>query len=187
MLAPPEFIRLRGRVKGANKDVLLSVMDRCFRCGWGDGGPKPEMAEDLIGHRRLPDKKTVKHRLAVLEKKKAWDKRRTKVRFGLLRALSRLIERDFSFHAGADIFKPGHNIKVVFAAELVIHAEIFIHHRFLFYDEKVKSGEFFLHKIELVLGVWDFLTYFFKKQTVVSAKRNGAPRHCFQIKLIDTV
>ena len=85
------------------------------------------------------------------------------MRFGLLRALARVIERNFSLHAGADIFKPGQNIKVVFAAELVIHAEIFIHHRFLFYDEKVESGEFFLHKIERVFGARDSLTDFFKK------------------------
>ena len=85
------------------------------------------------------------------------------MRFGFLRALARVIERDFSLHAVADIFKPGQNIQVVFVAELVIHAEIFIHHRFLFYDEKVKSGEFFLHKIERVLGARDSLTDFLKK------------------------
>jgi hypothetical protein len=109
------------------------------------------------------------------------------MRFGFLRALARLIEQNSSFHAGADIFEPGQNIKVVFAAESVIHAEIFIHHPLLFYDKKIKSGEFFLHKIERVLGVWDFLTDFFKKQTVVHAKRHGAALHCFQIKLVDPV
>jgi len=85
------------------------------------------------------------------------------MRFGFLRALARVIERDFSLHAGADIFEPGQNINVVLAAEFVIHAEIFIHHRLLFYDEKVKSGEFFLHKIERVFGARDSLTDFFKK------------------------
>jgi flagellar motility protein MotE (MotC chaperone) len=65
------------------------------------------VAEDLLGHRRLSDKKTVNQRLAVLEKKKARDKRRTQMRFGFLRALARVIERDFSLHAAADIFKPG--------------------------------------------------------------------------------
>ena len=85
------------------------------------------------------------------------------MRFGFVRPLARVIERDFSLHAVADIFKPGQNIKVVFAAELVIHAEIFIPHRFLFYDEKVESREFFLHKIERVFGARDSLTDFFKK------------------------
>ena len=85
------------------------------------------------------------------------------MRFGLFRALARVIKRDFSLHAGADIFKPGQNIKVLFAAELVIHAEIFIHHRFLIYDEKVESGQFFLHKIERELRARDSLTDFFKK------------------------
>jgi hypothetical protein len=31
--APPEFIRLRGRIKAANKDVLLSALDQYFRGG----------------------------------------------------------------------------------------------------------------------------------------------------------
>jgi len=85
------------------------------------------------------------------------------MRFGLLRTLARAIERDFSLHAGANIFKPGQNVKVVLAAEFVIHAEIFIHHHFLFCYEKVESGEFFLHKIERVFGTRDSLTDFFKK------------------------
>src|SRR4030042_4284727 len=132
--------------------------------------PKPEKAENLIGPGRLPHKKTVEHRLAVLEKKKARDERRAQMSFGLLRALPRVIKRDFSLHAVADIFKPGQHIKVVFAAEFVIHAEIFIHHRFLIYNEKVESDEFFLHEIERVFGARDTLTDFFKKQTVVRAK-----------------
>ncbi len=67
-LAPPEFIRLRGRIKVANKDVLLSALDQYIRGGeGGDGGPEPEVSEDLLDHRRLLDKKTVNHRLAVLE------------------------------------------------------------------------------------------------------------------------
>ena len=85
------------------------------------------------------------------------------MRFGFLRALTRVKEGDFVFDAVADIFKPGQNIQVVFAAELVIHAEIFIHHRFRSYDEKVKSSQFFLHKIERVLGARNSLTDFFKK------------------------
>jgi hypothetical protein len=32
-LAPPEFIRLRGRIKAANKDVLLSALDQSIRGG----------------------------------------------------------------------------------------------------------------------------------------------------------
>ena len=74
------------------------------------------------------------------------------MRLGLLRALARVIEGDFSLHAGSDIFEPGQNIHIVLAAEFVIHAEIFIHHRFLFYDEKIEGDEFFLHKIERVFG-----------------------------------
>ena len=67
-LAPPEFIRLRGRIKAANKDVFLSAPGQNIRGGArGDGGPEPEVAQDLLDHRRLPDKKTVKHRLAVFE------------------------------------------------------------------------------------------------------------------------
>ena len=33
----------------------------------GDDGPEPEVSEDLLDYRRLLDKKTVNHRLAVLE------------------------------------------------------------------------------------------------------------------------
>lgn len=48
--------------------------------------------------------------------------------------------------------------------ELVIHAEIFVHHRFLLHDEKVKSGQLFLNKIERVLGAQDSLTDFFENR-----------------------
>ena len=109
------------------------------------------------------------------------------MRFGFLHALARVIERNSPFRAGADIFEPGQNIKMVFAAELVIHAEIFVHHRFRFYDEKVESGEFFPHKIERVFGARNSLTDFFKKQTVVRAKRHGAALHGGTIKMVDPV
>ena len=85
------------------------------------------------------------------------------MRFGFLRALARVIERNSSLHAGADVFEPGQNIKIVLAAESVIHAEIFVDHPLLSYDEKVEGGEFFLHTIECVLGARDSLTDFFKK------------------------
>src|ERR1035438_6949758 len=106
------------------------------------------------------------------------------MRFGFRHALPRVIERNPSFHAGADIFQPGQKIKMKFAAELVIHAEILVHHRFLFYDEKVKGGEFFPHKIERVFGARDSLTDFFKKQSVVRAKRHGAALDCGTIKMV---
>jgi hypothetical protein len=67
-LALPEFIRLRNRIKAANRDMLLSAPGRNIRgSARGDGGPKPEKAEDLRDHCRLPDKKAVKHRPTVLE------------------------------------------------------------------------------------------------------------------------
>ena len=66
--------------------------------------------------------------------------------------------RDFALHAVAGVFKPGQEIKGVFSPDLVIHAEIFSHHRFLFYDEKVESGEFFLHKMERVFDGWTIMS-----------------------------
>jgi hypothetical protein len=62
-LSPPEFIRLRGRIKAANKDVLPSALDRYIR----DGGPEPDVTEDLPAHRWPRHKKTVNHGLAVFE------------------------------------------------------------------------------------------------------------------------
>ena len=67
-LALPEFIRLRG---GSRRRTRM-----CSGRPWtgtsgaakgGDDGPEPEVSEDLLDHRRLLDKKTVNHRLAVLE------------------------------------------------------------------------------------------------------------------------
>jgi hypothetical protein len=67
-LAPPEFIRLRGPIKAANRDVLLSALDRYTRGGeGGDRGPESDVSEDLLDHRRLLEKKTVEHLPAVLE------------------------------------------------------------------------------------------------------------------------
>ena len=85
------------------------------------------------------------------------------MRFGFVRALTRAIHRNSSFHAGADVFEPGQDIKIVFAAELVVHAEMVIHHRFPVYNEKVEGDEFLPHKIERVFGARDSLTDFFKK------------------------
>ena len=66
--SPPEFIHLRGRIQVVNNEVLLSAPGQNIQGGArGDGGPVPEVAEDLLDHRRLPDKKTVKQRLAVFE------------------------------------------------------------------------------------------------------------------------
>ena len=66
--SPTEFIHLRGRIKAAKKEVLLSAPGQNIRGGArGDGGPEPEVAEDLLDHRRESDKKTVKHRLAMFE------------------------------------------------------------------------------------------------------------------------
>ncbi len=68
MLAPPEFIRLRCRIKAANRDVHLSAPGQNVRGGAREhGGPDPEVAEDFLGHRRPRHEKTVNHRLAVLE------------------------------------------------------------------------------------------------------------------------
>ena len=77
---------------------------------------KAELIEDLPGHRRLPDKKTVKQSSAMLEQHEARYKRRTQMRFGLIRALTGVIELNFSLNAGTDIFEPGQDIQVVFAA-----------------------------------------------------------------------
>jgi hypothetical protein len=40
-----------------------NIRDRALR----NGGPKAEVAQDLIDHRRLPDKKKVKHRMTMFE------------------------------------------------------------------------------------------------------------------------
>ena len=67
-LAPPKFIRLRGPIKAANRDVLLLALDRYRRGGeGGDRGPESEVSEDLLDHRRMLEKKTVEHLPAVLE------------------------------------------------------------------------------------------------------------------------
>jgi hypothetical protein len=66
-LAPSEVIRLHGRIKAANKGEILSVPGQNIRGGWGDRGPEPEVAEDLLAHRRPGHKKTVNHWLAVFE------------------------------------------------------------------------------------------------------------------------
>ena len=67
-LVPPKFIRLRGRIIAANKEMFLSGPRQNLRGGARrDGGPEPEVAEDLLDHRWQSDKKTVEHRLAVFE------------------------------------------------------------------------------------------------------------------------
>ena len=142
----------------------MFALRQCIRGGEGrDNGPEPEVSEDLLDHRRLLDKKAVNRRAAVLEQDKARDERRAQVRFGFLRARTRMIERDVLLHAVTDIFKLGQKIEIVFAAERVIHAEILIYHRFWSYDEKVEGGEFCLREIERVLGARDSLADCFEK------------------------
>ena len=66
--SPFGFIHLRGRIRAAKKEVLLSAPGQNIRGGArGNGRPEPEVAEDFFDHRREPNKKTVKHRLAVFE------------------------------------------------------------------------------------------------------------------------
>jgi len=74
MLAP-EFIRLRGLIRVGYMEALLSAINRNILSAWRDGGPKPKVTEGRINHHRLPDKKTVKQTMAVLEQNKARDKR----------------------------------------------------------------------------------------------------------------
>jgi hypothetical protein len=58
-----QFARRGGAIAGLSVTANQSIRGGAER----DGGPKSEVAQDLVNHRRLPDKKTVKHRVAVLE------------------------------------------------------------------------------------------------------------------------
>ena len=66
-LAPPESMRLDEEIRPASKDVFLSALDRYIRAAGRDGGPEPEVAENLLAHRRRHDQKAVNHGLSVFE------------------------------------------------------------------------------------------------------------------------